>query len=78
MHVVVVVVMMMMMMMMMMVMHLMRHRSGGGRFLSDSVACKADCESGGSDKALDHGSTVLGGGVQDVQTAVRGIMGKGL
>jgi len=56
MHVVVVV---MMMMMMMVVMHLMRHRSGGGRFLSDSVACKADCESGRSDKALDHGSTVL-------------------
>jgi hypothetical protein len=63
--VMVVVVMMMMvvvvvmMVVMVMVMHLMGHRSGGGRFLRDGVAGKADGEGGGDDKALDHGRTVL-------------------
>jgi hypothetical protein len=46
-------------------MHRLGHRSGGlgggGRrgFLRDGVAGEADGERGGSDKALDHGKTVL-------------------
>jgi hypothetical protein len=48
-HVVVVI------MVMMMVMHLVGHRGGRSGFLRDGVAGEADGESGGGDKALDHG-----------------------
>src|SRR5271165_3125704 len=64
MHVMVVVV---MMMVVMMVMHLCHRSAGGfrgarggrGRFLRDGVAGEGDGESGGGDKALDHGQSVL-------------------
>jgi hypothetical protein len=62
-HVMPVVVMVMMVVvvvvMMLVVMHLVGHRSGGGRFLRDGIAGEADGESGGGDKALDHGQSVL-------------------
>ncbi len=53
--------MMMVIVMVMMMMHLVGHRRsrGGGGFLRDGVAGEADGESGGSDKALDHGQSVL-------------------
>jgi len=61
----VMVMMMMVMMVVMMVMHLChrsgrsRLRGGRGRFLRNGVAGEADGESGGGDKALDHGQSVL-------------------
>ena len=48
----------MMMMVMMMVM-LMGHRGGRRGVLRDGVASEADRESGGGDKALDHGQSIL-------------------
>ena len=53
-HVVVVI-----MMVMMVVMHLVGHWGGRSGFLRDGVAGEADGESGGGDKALDHGQCVL-------------------
>jgi hypothetical protein len=56
----VVVVMMMMRVVMMVVMHLVHFASGRwGRFLRDGVTGEADCESGGGEKALNHGRTIL-------------------
>ncbi len=60
-HIVVHVVVMMMVVMMVMsvMMHLMPHRGGRRGFLRDGVASEADRESGGGDKALDHGQSIL-------------------
>ena len=61
-HVVVHVVVMMVMVMVMMVMHRVGHGGGGlgrRRFLCDGVTGEADGESGGGDKALDHGKAFL-------------------
>ncbi len=58
----VVVMMVMVMVMVMMVMHRVGHRGGGlgrRRFLCDGVTGEADGESGGGDKALDHGKVFL-------------------
>ena len=57
------VVMMMMMVVMMMVMHLVHFAPGRGGsrsgFLRESVAQKADRESGGGKKSFHHGRTIL-------------------
>ncbi len=61
-RVMVVMVMVMVVVMMVVMVHLMRHRSGGGGrrgLLRNGVAGKTDGESGGGDKALDHGQIVL-------------------
>ena len=54
----VVVVMVVVVVVMMMVM-LMGHRGGRRGVLRDGVASEADRESGGGDKALDHGQSIL-------------------
>jgi hypothetical protein len=58
-----VMVVMVVMMMVMVVMHLVHFACGrGGRrsgFLCDGVTGEADRESGGGEKALDHGRTIL-------------------
>jgi hypothetical protein len=51
-------VLMMMVVMMVMVM-LVGHRGGRRGVLRDGVASEADRESGGGDKALDHGQSIL-------------------
>ena len=68
------VVMVMVMMMMVMVM-LMGHRGGRRGVLRDGVASEADRESGGGDKALDHGQSILRlkdpNGLRDQSAAIR-------
>ena len=54
-----VVMVVMMMVVMVMVMMLMGHRGGRRGVLRDGVASEADRESGGDDKALDHGQSIL-------------------
>ena len=54
-----VVVMMVMVVMVMVMMHLVAHRSGGRGFLRNGVSGESDGESGGGDKALDHGKAFL-------------------
>jgi hypothetical protein len=54
---VVVVVMLIVMMMMMMVVMMFMHHWSGRSFLGDRVAGEADRQSGGGDKALDHGQS---------------------
>jgi hypothetical protein len=52
-------VVMVVMMMVMVVVMLMGHRGGRRGVLRDGVASEADRESGGDDKALDHGQSIL-------------------
>jgi uncharacterized membrane protein len=54
-----VVMVVMMMVVMVMVVMLMGHRGGRRGVLRDGVASEADRESGGGDKALDHGQLIL-------------------
>ena len=53
------VVMMMVVMVVVMVMLHRRGRRGGRGLLGDGVASEANGESGGGDKALDHGQSIL-------------------
>jgi len=48
-----------MMMVVMVVVMVMLHRRGGRGLLRDGVASQANGESGGGDKALDHGQSIL-------------------
>jgi hypothetical protein len=58
-HIVMVVVMVVMVVMMVMVVMLMGHRGGRRGVLRGGVASEADRKSGGDDKALDHGQSIL-------------------
>ena len=73
--IVVVVVMMVVVMVMVMMMMLMGHRGGRRGVLREGVASKADRESGGGDKALDHGQSILRwkdpDGLRDQSAAIR-------
>jgi hypothetical protein len=55
----VMVVMMVVMMMVVVMVMPVGHRGGGRGLLRDGVASEADRESGGGDKALDHGQSIL-------------------
>ena len=54
-----VVMMVMVMVVVMMMVMLVGHRGGRRGVLRDGVASEADRESGGDDKALDHGQSIL-------------------